>query len=119
MFVAASVQIRLGEFFFDPSPTSRIAGIAFRQSQYGMKMIVEPTGCLGAAAALHGIVPVEGKKVGIPREYRLDGIDPDVAKSASPAQAVSFPLRELNQRSGNFGSWAVVVHQARVIGERW
>jgi threonine dehydratase len=30
-----------------------------------MKMIVEPTGCLGAAAALHGVVPVEGKKVGI------------------------------------------------------
>ena len=30
-----------------------------------MKMIVEPTGCLGAAAALNGIVPVEGKKVGI------------------------------------------------------
>ncbi len=30
-----------------------------------MKMIVEPTGCLGAAAALHGAVPVAGKKVGI------------------------------------------------------
>ncbi|HEY0491586.1 MAG TPA: threo-3-hydroxy-L-aspartate ammonia-lyase [Telluria sp.] len=30
-----------------------------------MKMIVEPTGCLGAAAALHGALPVEGKKVGI------------------------------------------------------
>ncbi|MGZ8288897.1 MAG: threo-3-hydroxy-L-aspartate ammonia-lyase [Telluria sp.] len=30
-----------------------------------MKMVVEPTGCLGAAAALHGVVPVEGKKVGI------------------------------------------------------
>jgi threonine dehydratase len=30
-----------------------------------MKMIVEPTGCLGAAAALHGAVAVEGKKVGI------------------------------------------------------
>jgi threonine dehydratase len=30
-----------------------------------MKMIVEPTGCLGAAAAMHGVVPVEGKKVGI------------------------------------------------------
>jgi threonine dehydratase len=29
-----------------------------------MKIIVEPTGCLGAAAALHGVVPVEGKKVG-------------------------------------------------------
>lgn len=30
-----------------------------------MKMIVEPTGCLGAAAALHGVVPIEGKRVGI------------------------------------------------------
>jgi threonine dehydratase len=30
-----------------------------------MKMIVEPTGCLGAAAAMHGSVAVEGKKVGI------------------------------------------------------
>jgi threonine dehydratase len=30
-----------------------------------MKMIVEPTGCLGAAAAMHGAVAVEGKKVGI------------------------------------------------------
>ncbi|MGZ8291958.1 MAG: threo-3-hydroxy-L-aspartate ammonia-lyase [Telluria sp.] len=30
-----------------------------------MKMVVEPTGCLGAAAALHGVVPVDGKKVGI------------------------------------------------------
>jgi threonine dehydratase len=30
-----------------------------------MKMIVEPTGCLGAAAAMHGVVPVEGKRVGI------------------------------------------------------
>ena len=30
-----------------------------------MKMIVEPTGGLGAAAALHGVVPIEGKKVGI------------------------------------------------------
>jgi threo-3-hydroxy-L-aspartate ammonia-lyase len=30
-----------------------------------MKIVVEPTGCLAAAAALHGVVPVEGKKVGI------------------------------------------------------
>lgn len=30
-----------------------------------MKMIVEPTGCLGAAAALHGAVALEGKRVGI------------------------------------------------------
>jgi threonine dehydratase len=30
-----------------------------------MKMVVEPTGCLGAAAALCGVVPVSGKRVGI------------------------------------------------------
>ena len=30
-----------------------------------MKMVVEPTGCLGAAAALHGVVPIAGKRVGI------------------------------------------------------
>lgn len=30
-----------------------------------MKMVVEPTGCLAAAAALHGAVDVRGKRVGI------------------------------------------------------
>jgi threonine dehydratase len=30
-----------------------------------MKIVVEPTGCLAAAAALHGVVPIEGKRVGI------------------------------------------------------
>src|SRR5918993_2891392 len=30
-----------------------------------MKIVVEPTGCLSAAAALNGIVPVAGKRVGI------------------------------------------------------
>ena len=30
-----------------------------------MKMVVEPTGCLGAAAAMHGAYPVAGKRVGI------------------------------------------------------
>jgi threonine dehydratase len=30
-----------------------------------MKIVVEPTGCLAAAAALHGVVPVAGRKVGI------------------------------------------------------
>ena len=30
-----------------------------------MKMVVEPTGCLGAAAAFSGAVPVQGKRVGI------------------------------------------------------
>lgn len=30
-----------------------------------MKMVVEPTGCLAAAAALDGIYPVKGKRVGV------------------------------------------------------
>ncbi|HXZ07514.1 MAG TPA: threo-3-hydroxy-L-aspartate ammonia-lyase [Paraburkholderia sp.] len=30
-----------------------------------MKIVVEPTGCLAAAAVLNGIVPVEGKRVGV------------------------------------------------------
>jgi threonine dehydratase len=30
-----------------------------------MKIVVEPTGCLAAAAALHGIVPTAGQRVGI------------------------------------------------------
>ncbi len=30
-----------------------------------MKMVVEPTGCLAAAAALYGIYPVKGKRVGV------------------------------------------------------
>ncbi len=30
-----------------------------------MKMIVEPTGCLAAAAVLHGVYPCEGKRVGV------------------------------------------------------
>ncbi len=30
-----------------------------------MKMIVEPTGCLAAAAALHHVYPIAGKKIGV------------------------------------------------------
>ena len=30
-----------------------------------MKLVVEPTGCLAAAAAFTGAVPVEGKRVGV------------------------------------------------------
>jgi threonine dehydratase len=30
-----------------------------------MKIVVEPTGCLAAAAVLHGIVPVRGQRVGV------------------------------------------------------
>ncbi|HEV3105449.1 MAG TPA: threo-3-hydroxy-L-aspartate ammonia-lyase [Trinickia sp.] len=30
-----------------------------------MKMVVEPTGCLAAAAVLHGVLPVQGKRVGV------------------------------------------------------
>ena len=30
-----------------------------------MKLVVEPTGCLGAAAAFEGVVPVRGRRVGV------------------------------------------------------
>lgn len=30
-----------------------------------MKMVVEPTGCLAAAAALNGVMPLQGKRVGV------------------------------------------------------
>ena len=30
-----------------------------------MKMVVEPTGCLAAAAAMTGVYPVAGERVGI------------------------------------------------------
>jgi threonine dehydratase len=30
-----------------------------------MKQVIEPTGCLAAAAVLEGIVPVAGKRVGV------------------------------------------------------
>ena len=30
-----------------------------------MKLVVEPTGCLGAAAALEGLLPIKGKRVGV------------------------------------------------------
>jgi threonine dehydratase len=43
-----------------------------------MKMIVEPTGCLAAAAALQGVVPVAGKKVGI----LISGGNVDLARFA-------------------------------------
>jgi threonine dehydratase len=43
-----------------------------------MKTIVEPTGCLAAAAALHGIVPVAGKRVGI----LISGGNVDLARFA-------------------------------------
>ena len=44
-----------------------------------MKLIVEPTGCLGAAAAFSGAVPVAGKRVGIV----LSGGNVDVARLGS------------------------------------
>jgi threonine dehydratase len=30
-----------------------------------MKLVVEPTGCLGAAAALEGLIPLRGQRVGV------------------------------------------------------
>jgi threonine dehydratase len=43
-----------------------------------MKIVVEPTGCLAAAAALHGAYPVAGKKVGI----LISGGNVDLARFA-------------------------------------
>jgi threonine dehydratase len=43
-----------------------------------MKMVVEPTGCLAAAAALHGVTPVAGKRVGI----LISGGNVDLARFA-------------------------------------
>jgi threonine dehydratase len=43
-----------------------------------MKMVAEPTGCLAAAAALHGAYPVAGKKVGI----LISGGNVDLARFA-------------------------------------
>jgi threo-3-hydroxy-L-aspartate ammonia-lyase len=43
-----------------------------------MKLVVEPTGCLGAAAALHGQVEVRGRRVGV----LLSGGNVDVARYA-------------------------------------
>ncbi len=43
-----------------------------------MKLVVEPTGCLGAAAALEGIVPVRGRRVGV----ILSGGNVDLARFA-------------------------------------
>ena len=43
-----------------------------------MKMVVEPTGCLAAAAVLQGVVPVAGKRVGI----LISGGNVDLARFA-------------------------------------
>jgi len=45
------------------SDAELVAAMKFFASR--MKLVVEPTGCLGAAAAFSGRVPVAGKKVGI------------------------------------------------------
>jgi threonine dehydratase len=50
-----------------------------------MKMVVEPTGCLAAAAALHGAWPVAGKKVGI----LISGGNVDLARFAQLIAAPS------------------------------
>ena len=49
----------------------------------------------------------------VPKPWRRKRSNP-WANAASAAQPVSLPLRELNKRSGQFGSWAVVVQQAKV-----
>lgn len=49
-----------------------------------MKMIVEPTGCLAAAAALHGAVEVKGKRVGI----LISGGNVDLSRFAELMQSL-------------------------------
>ena len=44
-----------------------------------MKMVVEPTGCLAAAALLHGVVPAQGLRVGV----ILSGGNVDLARYAA------------------------------------
>ncbi|RQS69751.1 threo-3-hydroxy-L-aspartate ammonia-lyase [Burkholderia sp. Bp8963] len=44
-----------------------------------MKMVVEPTGCLAAAAVLDGVLPVEGKRVGV----LVSGGNVDLARYAA------------------------------------
>jgi threonine dehydratase len=44
-----------------------------------MKLLVEPTGCLGAAAAMHGVVPLRGRRVGV----ILSGGNVDLARFCS------------------------------------
>ena len=49
-----------------------------------MKMVVEPTGCLAAAAALHGVVDVKGKRVGI----LISGGNVDLSRFAELMQSL-------------------------------
>ncbi|MDB6000056.1 MAG: serine dehydratase, partial [Rhizobacter sp.] len=44
-----------------------------------MKMIVEPTGCLGFAGARHGGVPVAGQRIGV----IISGGNVDLARFAA------------------------------------
>jgi threonine dehydratase len=44
-----------------------------------MKMVVEPTGCLAAAAVLQNVVPVKGKRVGV----LISGGNVDMARFAN------------------------------------
>jgi threonine dehydratase len=48
-----------------------------------MKIVVEPTGCLAAAAVLHGKVDVRGKRVGV----LISGGNVDLLRFAELVQA--------------------------------
>ncbi len=50
-----------------------------------MKLVVEPTGCLGAAAVLEGVLPVRGQRVGV----ILSGGNIDSARYAQLLQAAT------------------------------
>ena len=54
---------RLVKSILTVSDAQLVEGMRFFAER--MKMVVEPTGCLAAAAVLHGVLPVRGKRVGI------------------------------------------------------
>ncbi len=62
-----------------------------------MKLVVEPTGCLAAAAALEGVVPLRGKRVGV----IVSGGNIDAARYAQ----LLLQYREIAERK--FAGWTM------------
>ena len=56
-----------------------------------MKLVVEPTGCLAAAAVLHGKIPVAGKRVGIVLSGGNVDLDRFAALTTGRAAQASVP----------------------------
>jgi threonine dehydratase len=68
---------RLGAQIVTVSDDELVAAMRFFAAR--MKLVVEPTGCLGAPAVLGGHVDVRGKRVGVV----LSGGNVDLARFAS------------------------------------